>query len=76
MAVTYSTGKAKCGNRERQLKVRTKLNRWVQSAFMVWGKKWTQLPAGRADWNILRRVRDVASDEELDDYDSDDPDAL
>ena len=42
---------------------------------MVYGKKWTTLPKGRADWNILRPVRKVDSDEELEEYESSDDDS-
>ena len=71
MRILYSTGKGKLGVERQQMKVRKKFNRFVQQRLENFGKSWTELPPGRADWNILldeasESEQMVDSDEESD----------
>jgi len=68
MRVAYSLGNTKEGNRERQLETRTRYANYVADALAKFGKPWTQLPKGRADWAILRAApRAYVHDEDFSD---------
>ena len=49
----YSQGTGRRGERQEQLRVREKLGQAVRDAIEKFGRPWTALPRGRADWDIL-----------------------
>ena len=64
MRVAYSLGSNKEGNRERQIDSRLRLAQHVQRSLDRFGKPWTDLPKGRADWGILKWEEEPETDSE------------
>ena len=62
MSLRYSQGQGRRGEREAQLDVRARLLDAVALGLEGWGASWRALPAGNADWDILRCARLSASD--------------
>ena len=56
MALVYTQGSGRTGNRMTQLDVRGRRARFGRAALAYFGKAWTELPAGRQDIQILRPV--------------------
>ena len=56
MALRYSQGGVRRGEREEQLDVRGRLVALVRRGLVLWGKGWQTLPRGTEDWEILRAV--------------------
>lgn len=56
MALRYSAGEGRRGERSEQLELRRRFNAVVRGGLQRWfeaGKSWLELPAGTADWNVL-----------------------
>ena len=62
MSLRYSQGQGRRGEREAQLDVRARLLDAVALGLEGWGASWRALPAGNADWDILRCARLSACD--------------
>ena len=57
MSLRYSQGQGRRGEREAQLDVRARLLDAVAIGLKEWGASWRTLPAGNADWDVLRWAR-------------------
>ena len=56
MALRYSAGEGRRGERSEQLELRRRFIAVVRGGLQRWfeaGKSWLELPAGTADWNVL-----------------------
>ena len=53
MSLRYTQGGGRRGERQEQLEVRARLVDALRVALERFGRPWTELPAGTADWDIL-----------------------
>ena len=53
MSLRYSAGEGRRGERQEQLAVRARLVEAVRAGLARFGRPWTELPGGVADWDIL-----------------------
>ena len=53
----HSQGQGLRGEREAQLDVRARLLDAIAVGLKEWGPSWRSLPAGNADWDVLRWAR-------------------
>ena len=53
MSLRYTQGGGRRGERQEQLEVRARLVDAWRDALERFGRPWTELPAGTADWDIL-----------------------
>ena len=53
MTHRYAQGSGRRGERSEQLRVRSRLVAMVRDALERFGRPWTELPAGLADWDVL-----------------------
>ena len=65
MVRRYSQGPGRRGEREEQLELRSKMVDHVRGSLATFGRPWTELPPGLADWDILRPAPSPETKEEL-----------
>ena len=53
-AARYAQGGGRMGRRTAQLRVRRRWLGAVRAALAKWGRPWTELPAGRGDYSVLK----------------------
>ena len=59
MALRYSSGTGRMGEREEQIRVRSRVIALVRAALEAAGQPWSSLPFGPQSWDLCRPVRDT-----------------
>ena len=59
MALRYSSGAGRLGEREEQIRVRSRVIALVRAALEAAGQPWSSLPFGPQSWDLCRPVRDT-----------------
>ena len=57
MALRYSSGIGRVGEREEQIRVRSRVIALVRAALEAWGQPWSRLPLGVHAWDVCKPIR-------------------
>ena len=58
MALRYSSGIGRMGEREEQIRVRSRVVALVRAALESWGQPWSRLPLGVHAWDVCKPIRE------------------